>query len=74
MIEKKRPSSLELEAMLNSGMSLTEISRQVGYSVTYLSSLCKGYGLEIPPIGRPKGYKMSDESKAKISESNRKGE
>jgi hypothetical protein len=70
---KVKPSCLELEAYLNAGKSLTEISGLTGYSVPYISELCKNTcGLEVPSIGRPKGYKMPDEVKQKISEANRK--
>lgn len=48
------------------------ISDKTGYSVPYISDLCKGCDLNIPKIGRPKGYKMSEESRARIGESNRR--
>lgn len=71
---KKKPSCLELNAWLNAGLSLSDIHKRTGYSVTYLSTLAKNIcGLEIPGPGRRKGFKMSEESKAKISESNKKG-
>jgi hypothetical protein len=68
---KEKPTCKELEDYLSKGYSLRMISDEVGYSVPYISTLCKGCSLEIPKIGRPKGYRMSEESKAKISESNR---
>jgi hypothetical protein len=65
---KVKPTKEELRNYLNRGYSLRHISRETDFSVPYLSKLCKKYGLPIPSIGRPKGYKMSEESKEKISQ------
>ena len=69
---KDKPNCRDLEEYLNKGYSLRRISDETGYSVPYISDMCKECQLEVPSIGRPKGYRMSEESKAKISESNRK--
>jgi DNA-binding transcriptional MocR family regulator len=70
---KKKPTCEELKGYLAKGMSLRKISDITEYSVPYLSDMCKNTcSLTVPSIGRPKGYSMSEESRAKISESNRK--
>jgi hypothetical protein len=69
---KEKPTCEELKRYLNNGYSLRAISDTVGYSVPYLSEICRDCGLQVPKIGRPKGYRMSEESKAKISEANRR--
>jgi len=72
MTVKRKPSCLELDAYLRAGKSLTDIHNITGYSVPYLSKLCKGCGLEVPKVGRKKGYIMDEDTKRKIGEANRK--
>ena len=62
-----------MEAYSNAGYSLRKVKERTGYSVTTLSKICEDCGIEKPPIGRPKGYRMEEKSKAKIGEANRKG-
>lgn len=69
---REKPTCGELRDYLENGDSLRKISDKIGFSVPYVSDMCKECGLDIPNIGRPIGYKMSKESKDKISESNRK--
>ncbi len=72
-MQRTKPTCLEMEAYINAGYSLRKVKEITGYSVTTLSKICEDCGIEKPPIGRPKGYKMEEKSKAKIGEANRKG-
>lgn len=67
-----KPTKEEMKEYLDDGMSLRMIHKKTGYSVSTLSALCTEYELEKPKIGRPRGYKVSTETRAKISEANRR--
>lgn len=70
---KRKPTCDEMVIYLGQGMSLRAISDKTGYSVPFLSDLCRDVcHLEVPSIGRPKGYRVSEETKIKISEANKK--
>ena len=63
-----KPSKGQLEDWISSGGSLRGIARDCGYSVKYISDLCEEYGLAKPRVGRPKGFKVSDKTKQRTSE------
>ena len=67
-----KPSKEVLEEWIRSGGSLRQISKDCGYSVRTISNLCEEYQIKKPPVGRPKGFKVSDITKKKTSETLRK--
>lgn len=72
MPRKIKPTCLTLEAYLDAGYSLNKIKDLTGYSVPTIAKFCDDCGIKKPSIGRPKGFKMSEESKEKIRKAIRK--
>lgn len=69
---KIKPNCEEIKKHIEDGGSLRQLSDLTNYSVTTLSRFCKDCGIETPPIGRPRGFKMKEKSKNKIGEANRR--
>jgi len=63
-----KPTKEQLEDWIRAGGSLRGISRDCGYSIRVISDLCEEYLIEKPSVGRPRGFKVSDETKKRTSE------
>ena len=67
-----KPTKEQFSEWLESGGSLRGLSKECGYSVKYLADLCETYELKKPKVGRPKGYRMSEKSRKKTSDTIKK--
>lgn len=61
-------SKKELEAGIEAGYSLKELAEMEGVHPSYLSKLCKKYGITAPPPGHKKGERLSEFHKERIRE------
>jgi hypothetical protein len=63
-----KPSAEQLSDWIEGGLSLTQISKMCGYSVSSVSGFCEEYLIEKPPVGRPKGFKVTEKTRKRMSE------
>lgn len=66
-MQRFKPDKSQLEDWIKAGISLRKISKITGYSVKTVSDWCEEYKIKKPPIGRPKGYKVTEKTKKKVS-------
>lgn len=63
-----KPSKQQLIEWRDAGMSFSDMKEICGYSKASLSRFFDEYKIEKPKPGRKRGFKVSEETKEKLSE------
>ena len=72
MTKRYKPTKEQLIEWLDAGMSFMDMRNECGYSKSSISRFFDEYKIEKPKPGRKRGYKVSNETKEKLSETMRK--
>jgi hypothetical protein len=67
-----KPTKEKLIEWRDAGLSFSEMNKLCGYSKASLSRFFDEYKIEKPKPGRKRGFKVSDETKEKLSETMRR--
>lgn len=63
-----KPSGTQLQEFIDAGLSLTQIAHMCGYSVSSISRFCEEEGIVKPPVGRKKGFKVTEKTRKRMSD------
>jgi DNA-binding LacI/PurR family transcriptional regulator len=72
MSVRLKPDKGQLEDWIEAGMSLRKIANITGWSVSSVSRFCEEYQIEKPSVGRPKGFKVTEETRKRMSQAIKK--